>query len=164
MDTQLLKKFNEQMNHELYAAYLYLSISAYFESLSFRGLAKWMRHHAEEELKHAMKIYDHLIDRDLKVEFPSIAGVENNWKTPYEAVNAAFLHEKKVTKLINDLYHLAKEVKDPAAEQFLHWFIEEQVEEEDVTRTMSERVKLAGDNSAALLIIDSEAGKQEDHD
>lgn len=160
MDKNLSKKMSEQVNNELHAAYLYLVISEYFESLSLKGFAAWMLHHAEEELSHAMKLYRHLVDRGERVVFPAIPSIEQTWGSPLEAMQAAYGHEIKVTKQINALYELADSVRDLAAKELLLWFAKEQVEEEDVTRTFVEQLKLIGNMHGALIYLDHKAGKQ----
>ncbi|MEM3373137.1 MAG: ferritin [Candidatus Anstonellales archaeon] len=164
VDNKLKEKMCEQIRNELHAAYLYLAVSEYFESVALKGLAKWMLHHAEEELEHAMKFYRHLVDRNERINFYEIPKVDSNFKSPLEAAKAAYNHEVKVTKQINELYKLADEVHDPAAKELLLWFAKEQVEEEELTRTLVDLLTLANNESKELLLIDFKYGENAEKD
>ncbi|MCX8166738.1 MAG: ferritin [Candidatus Micrarchaeota archaeon] len=166
VDQKLKDKMCEQIRNELHAAYLYLGVSEYFESMALKGLAKWMLHHAKEEIEHAMKFYRHLVDRNERITFHQIEAVNSNYKSPLEAAKAAYNHEVKVTKQINDLYKLADDVHDPAAKELLLWFAKEQVEEEEVTRTLVDLLTLAQNDTKELLLIDYRYGKsaKKDHE
>ncbi len=141
MDIELLKILNEQLNKELYAAYLYLSMSAYFSELAMDGFAKNLRKQSEEELVHAGKIYDYLIERDENIVFKEIEAPNINWESPLEALKRALEHEKFVTESIEKVYEASKEKKDWATEVFLQWFIAEQVEEEEKFRTLIKKLE-----------------------
>jgi len=154
------KAFGEQLNAELYSAYLYLSMAAYFDSENLPGFAGWMKVQAQEEVAHAMKFYGHINERGGRVTLKAIAGPKTNWKSPLEAFQDAHKHEQKVTGLIDKLMTLAEAEKDRAASIFLQWFVAEQVEEEAsvdyVVKTL-ERVKGA---PMALLMLDRESAKR----
>ena len=122
------KAINEQVNAELYSAYLYLSMQAYFESQNLKGFANWMSVQTQEEVMHAMKMYHFLIERGGKVTLKAIAGPETDWKSPVAAFEQVAAHENKVTGLINNLVNMAIEEKDHATNTFLQWFVNEQVE------------------------------------
>lgn len=151
---------NEQINAELYSAYLYLSMVAYFESINLPGFATWMRVQTQEELAHAMKIYDYVNERGGRITLKSIAEPQAEWKSPLAAFEAAYGHEQKVTGLINGLVNLANEEKDIAANTFLQWFVDEQVEEEESAETVVNKLKLAADASDGMNMLDNEMGQR----
>ena len=151
---------NEQVNAEFYSAYLYLSMVAYFESMNMPGFATWMRVQTQEEIVHAMKIYDYVNDRGGRVILKSIAEPQAEWKSPLAAFEAAYGHEQKVTGLINGLVNLAIEEKDHAANMFLQWFVNEQVEEEESAEKVVNKLKLAADDSDGMNMLDNEMGQR----
>lgn len=158
IDKKVLKLLNEQVNHEFYAAYLYLSMSANFESKSLKGFANWMRVQYEEELIHALKIFDFIGDRGEQAILTQIATPKASWKSPLEAFADAYKHEQKVTALINNLVDVAEKAKDRASYSFLQWYVDEQVEEEAQTSELVDKLKMIKDNAHALLMLDNELG------
>ncbi len=152
--------FNAQINAELYSAYLYLSMSAYFEALNLPGSAKWMRVQHGEEQGHAMKMFDFVLDRGGHVVLLPIARPPAEFASPAAAWQAVLEHEQKVTGLIHTLYEQAVAEHDYAAQTMLTWFITEQVEEEKNASLMLERFSAAGANAATLLILDSHFTKR----
>lgn len=153
---------NDQINKELYSAYLYLSMSAYFESISMPGSAKWMRVQHDEEHTHANKIFDYVNDRGGRVVLKAIDAPQVEFKSPLAAWEMVLEHERKVTASIHKLYELALAEKDYATQAMLKWFIDEQVEEEKNAMLMVERFKQAGDNPATLLILDAHFTKRDE--
>ena len=153
---------NEQINAELYSAYLYLSMAAYVESKNFRGMAHWLKIQAKEELEHAMKIYNYVFERGGEVKLKEIKQPPTNWSSFIELFKHIYEHEKHVTELIYNLLRKAKEENDHATEVFLNWFVSEQVEEEDQARYIYEKLKLVGDNLNALFLIDRELGMRKE--
>lgn len=153
---------NEQIKNELYSAYLYLSMSAYFESLTLPGSAKWMRAQFAEEQEHALKMFDFVNDRGGRVTLKAIDQPTFEWKSPLAAWENVLEHERKVTALINQLYAQAVAEKDYATQTFLAWFVTEQVEEEKNATLMVERIKQAGDHSSALLLFDGHLTKRDE--
>lgn len=152
---------NQQINAEMYSAYLYLAISSYFETQNLSGFAKWMKGHAQEEMTHAMKFYEYLLDRMGKVTLEAIPAPPCHWDSPLSALEHVYQHELKVTSLIHELLEKAMANKDFATCSFLDWFVNEQVEEEANTSKMLEKVKLAGSSTGALFALDHHAGKNE---
>lgn len=153
--------FNEQINEELGSAYLYLSMSAYFESLNLTGFAHWMREQAKEEIGHAMRFYTHITDRNGRVLLSALKAPKTDWKSPLSAFQDALKHEEHISACIDKLVDLAQKEKDHPAFEFLQWFVDEQVEEEKSVGEMVEKLKLAGDHPAGLLFLDAEAKKRE---
>lgn len=152
--------FNEQLKHEFYSAYLYLSMSAYCTSVNLPGFAHWMRVQAQEEAGHAMKIYQYVEDRGGRVALQAIGQPPVDFKAPLEVLEQVRQHEQMVTGEINRLYALAAQEKDYASQTFLQWFLTEQVEEEKMSTQLVETLKLAGDNRSALLMLDKELGQR----
>ncbi len=151
---------NDQINAELYSAYLYLSMVAYFESVNLSGFATWMKAQTQEELVHAMKMYDFVNERGGRITLTSIDGPPTEWDSPLAAFEAAYAHEQLVTGLINDLVNLAVEEKDHATNAFLQWFVNEQVEEEMSADNVVQNLKIANEAPGALFMIDRELGQR----
>ncbi len=136
------KAINNQINNELYSEYLYLSMSAYFESINLDGFAHWMREQVKEESSHAMKLYKYLIERGGKVDLTEIKAPPKEWTSPLNAMEAAYEHETQITEMINKLVDIAVEEKDKATEVFLDWFVDEQVEEEASADKIVQQLKI----------------------
>lgn len=160
MNEKVQAALNAQINMELSAFYTYLSMSAYFEASSLMGFAAWVRHHAEEEMVHAMKIYDYINHRRGRVLLTAIAPPKTNWDSALSAFEDAMRHEEKVTASINELVDLARKEKDHATESFLKWFVDEQVEEEEVVDLAIQKLKLIGDFGPGLYMLDRELAEQ----
>jgi len=152
--------FNRQVNAELYSSYLYLAMSAWCSERSLVGFANWMRVQAKEELFHATKIFDYILERGGKVELDAIEKPESEWSSPLEVSEEVANHEAKVTGLINDLVDIAIQEKDHAANNFLQWFVAEQVEEEASAGEVLERMKMIGGDSAGMFVMDMELAKR----
>ncbi len=151
---------NEQINKELFSAYLYLSMSAYFESINLPGSAKWMRAQHDEEHLHANKFFDYVNDRGGRVVLMAIDAPQVEFKSPLAAWEMVLEHERKVTASIHKLYEVALAEKDYATQSMLKWFIDEQVEEEKNATLMVERFKQAGDHPSTLLLLDGHFTKR----
>ena len=157
---KMLAAFNKQINAEMYSAYLYLSMEAYCQSINLTGFATWMRPQTQEEMMHAMKIYDFVFERGGKVTLEAIDKPPFSWDSPLAAFKEVLKHEQHVTSLINDLVDLAIKEKDHASNIFLQWFVTEQVEEEASADAVIQRLKLAKDNASGLFMIDAELGQR----
>lgn len=150
----LRTEFNRQMNQELRNAYLYLAMTAYFDSLSLTGFANYFRVQAKEELGHAMRFYDFMVDRGWEVELQEVPKPKTKWSSVLEAAEDFLAAETENTKRIWRLVDLAREAGDKAAENFLQWFVSEQVEEEKNASELLAKVRMARDQPAALLALD----------
>jgi len=157
---QVEKALNEQLNAELWSGYLYLSMAAHFENTNLRGMAHWMKKQAHEELDHAMRFYNYIIDRSGKVTLTAIDKVPTSWKSPLDAFQESYNHEVKVTGLINSLADLAAKQGDHATTVMLHWFITEQIEEEAQTLLIVNKLKLIDKSTGGLFMLDHELGKR----
>ena len=160
----LQKAMNDQVRKEFESAYLYLSMAAWMEDQTLPGFAAWLRQQAREEAGHAMRIYDHLIDRGCRVELQPLAGPATEFKMPLDVFQQVKKHEEQVTQSINDLYGLAANDRDYASQVFLEWFITEQVEEEKNSTQVLDSVRRVGDNQAALVMLDRELGQRTPED
>ncbi len=156
INAKMQEAINQQINAELASGYLYLSMSAYFESTNLLGFANWMRVQAQEELMHAMKFYDYLNQRGGRVDLRAVAGPVVSWDSPLHAFEETLVHEIKVTGLINQLVDLSRELSDHATHNFLQWFVAEQVEEEASADEVIQRLKLVGKDGAGLFMLDRE--------
>ena len=160
LNSQIEDKLNLQMHNEFETAYAYLSLSMDLCAGAFNGFAHWMRKQYEEELGHAMKFYYYINQCGNRLCLYPLDKANFSIKTPLQAFEKAYEMEINTTKDIHALYALAVECKDYPSREFLHYFIKEQVSEEDEMRTMVDRLKLAGDNSASILNLDQLAGQR----
>lgn len=160
MSQTMQDALNEQMKHEFYSVYLYLSMSAYCDGVNLPGLARWMRGQAQEEAKHAMKIFDHLLDRGGRAELQQIDRPPVQYASPLEVFEQAHRHEQQVTASINRVYGLAMDERDFASKVFLDWFVQEQVEEEKTSGLLAEQMRMVGEDRPGLLMLDRELGQR----
>lgn len=158
MSDKMIAAINEQINAELYSAYLYMSMMTQFEAESLKGIANWMRVQSMEETTHAYKFYDYVIERGGQVKLAAIAGPPTEWANALAAFENVAEHEAHVTSLINNLMDIAIETKDHASVSFLQWFIDEQVEEEAAAADIVSKLRLIGDNPQGLFMMDKELG------
>jgi len=142
---------NNQIQAEFYSAQLYLSMSAYSEAENFRGFARWLKVQYEEETSHGMKFLGYIQERGGEVELKAIEAPPVKFGSMLKMFEEVLSHEKKVTAMINNLYELALKEKDYAAQIFLQWFINEQVEEEANATLIVAQLKMIGDKSVGGL-------------
>ena len=152
--------FNNQIQAEMASAYLYLSMAAYCEGKNLKGFGHWLRAQYNEEVSHAMKMFDYVIERGGQVLLQAIEAPPAEFGSPVDVFAKVLAHEEHVTARINSLYELAVAEKDYASQIFLQWFISEQVEEEGSAGEIVEKLKFAGDKGSALVWIDKELGKR----
>lgn len=160
LNPKLTKLLNEQINNELSSSYVYLAMAAWFEQTPYSGFAQWMFTQSREENMHALKFYQYVVDRDAKVELQPVSKPKADFKSPLDVFEHSLKQEQKVTQQINDLFEVAEQVKDHASKNLLLWFLNEQMEEEKTVRDMLDRLKLAGNDPASLLVLDREAGSR----
>jgi len=146
--------FNDQIQKEFYSSYLYLAMAAHFESVNLPGFASWMKKQADEERSHGMRLWEHMYDRGGKVELEAIEPPPAAFGKPLEVFQQVLAHEQKVTASINALYALALKEGDVAAQIFLQWFVNEQVEEEKNASELIEQLKMSGDQAFGVLFMD----------
>jgi ferritin len=160
MSKTMQDALNQQMKQEFYSVYLYLSMSAYCDAANLPGLSHWMRAQAQEEAKHAIKIFDHLLDRGGRVELQQIDRPPAQFSSPREVFEQAHRHEQQVTASIDKVYGLAMDERDFASRVFLDWFVQEQVEEERTSGLLAEQLRMVGEDRPGLLMLDRELGQR----
>lgn len=152
------KAINEQINAEVYSAYLYWSMSAYAQSIGLKGFANWLLIQYKEESDHAMIFYNYVIERGGKVTLETIQKPQTEWKDVIDVFENVYKHEQHVTSLINNLKTLAIEEKDHATSSFMNWFVDEQVEEEANADEILNNLKMIEGNKGAIFMLDKEYG------
>ncbi len=150
----LVDALNQQINYEYFASYQYLAMAAYFESVGMPGFALWMREQSNEEMLHAMKIFDFMHDRGARVKLLAIKEPVSEFSSTLDVFEKTLAHEQAVTASINSLYELAQQEKDYPTQVMLQWFIEEQVEEEKTVQEIIDQLKLIGDDGTGLYQLD----------
>lgn len=158
---KLEKALNKQLNYELYSAYLYFSMKAFFAKSAWCGFKKWMCVQAHEEIEHAMGIFRYLIERGGSVELEPIEKPEHDWTDTLAVFEHAYNHEKNITARINELFDIMEEEKDRAALSFLDWYLKEQVEEERNAKVILEKLKYISDDKTALMLLNEDLMKRE---
>ena len=156
MDQTLQDRLNDHLKLEFEAAHRYLSMALWLERMDLPGFGAWLRGQSADELGHAHRIIDHLANRDLLVKIPAIPAQPTEWESPSAAVADILESEQRVTRAIEGLYDVSESVHDRAASIMLQWFINEQVEEENVARTLLGRLRLVGGDGVGMLMIDQE--------
>lgn len=156
LSKKMVEALNKQINNELYSAYLYLSTSAHSTFIGMKGFANWFMVQYQEEMMHAMKIYDYVNDQGGQVKLMAVAQPPTEFGSLLEMFEKTLKHEKFITKCINDLVNLAIEEKDHATNIFLQWFVTEQIEEEANDNEIISKLKLVGEEGNGLLMIDRE--------
>jgi len=157
---KIISALNKQLNLELFSSYLYLSMSAYFDSVNLSGFASWTKIQSAEEYEHSMKFFDFLNQLGGKIVLDAISKPKNDWNSAFEVYEDIYEHEQKVTDSINKLVDLAIEEKDHAVNNFLQWFVKEQVEEEASVKLIVEKLKGIGDHKNAVYMLDHHAAKR----
>src|SRR5262245_56593473 len=130
MTKDLLKGLNQHLALEFRASHEYLAMSIWLAEHDLPGFSKWMRQQSGDELLHAQRIIDHLVERDQKVVLPAIAAPPGSWKSAETLCEHVLRNEQDVTASINLLYVKAEAAKDRPATVMLQWFVTEQMEEE----------------------------------
>ena len=149
---------NEQINKEMYSAYLYMSMSAHSTNAGLPGFANWFMVQYKEEMEHAMKIYDYVNNQGGRVKLKTIEEPLSTFKDAMDMFQKTLKHEQFITKSINELVELAFKERDHATQIFLQWFVTEQIEEEGNDNDIIAKLKLAGDKGNGLFMIDKELG------
>jgi len=156
INSKMTGNINQQINREIYSAYLYLSMAAYATSIGLNGIANWFNVQVKEELTHAEKFYNYVNQQGGRVKLKAIEQPPHDFSSAVDLFEKTLEHEKKVTKMIDGLVNAAKKENDHATETFLQWFVTEQVEEEANDTGILQKLKLAGKDGNGLLMIDSQ--------
>ncbi|MBU1024259.1 ferritin [bacterium] len=158
MDKKIQEALNNQINYELFSAYLYLSMSAYFENGGLSGCASWMNSQAQEEMVHALKMYNYIVECGGRVKLAAIGEPRFEWDSPVDVLKETLEHERGVTRRIYKIVDLAIELKDHGTNQFLQWFVGEQVEEEATAEDILKKMELMKDAPGGMYLLDQEMG------
>jgi len=161
MNADLLRGFNEHLTLEFRASHEYLAMSVWLAEHDLPGFSAWMRKQSSDELMHAQRVIDHLVERDQRVVLPAIPQPPADWPSASSLVAHVLKNEQEVTSSIGALYATAERTSDRPAQVMLQWFVTEQMEEESSARAILGRLKLAGSEGLGLLLVDQElaAGK-----
>ncbi len=157
---EMEERLNAQLNLELYSAYLYYAMNAYFESTGLAGFSHWMTMQAQEELLHVTKVFSYINDRGGRVKLAAVQAPPSEWSSPLEVMKATYEHECGVTEGINEEVSLANSLSDHASAAFLQWFVSEQVEEEAVADAIVQKLRIIGGDASGLFLLDSEMTKR----
>lgn len=153
---EITTALNDQINREMYSAYLYMSMSAYAGKIGLKGFANWFMVQYHEEMFHAMKMYEYIQRQGEDVKLDSLATPPNTFESPLDMFTQTLTHEQYITQSINNLMDLAVSVKDHATQIFLEWYVTEQIEEEENDNDIIQQLNLIGDNPHGLLMLDRE--------
>ncbi len=159
MNAKLLSGMNEHLKLEFKASHEYLAMSVWLSSHDLPGFATWMRKQSSDELLHAQKFIDHMVERDQQVVLPAVPQPPMSWDTVEALCTHVLRNEQEVTASINELYAVAEVAKDRPAVVLLQWFVNEQMEEESAARAILGRIRLGGTTGVGLLMIDQELAK-----
>jgi ferritin len=157
---KIQEALNAHVTNELYSANLYLAMSAYCESRSFKGFARWLRVQYFEEIEHSIKMLDYLVARGGAPALGAVPAPPREYGTILEVFERVLEHERHVSQSIEELHRTAVAERDTAAQVFLQWFVSEQVEEEANVQEIVDRLTMIGDKSSAALYLDKEYGKR----
>ncbi len=160
MDPRMTEALNRQINEELASWYIYLSMATWLEDENWNGMAHWVKKQAQEEMNHAMKIYGFVNERRAKVDLSAIPAAKTSWDSVTQVFDEVLAHEEHITACIHKLYKLARELDDLPAQEFLNWFVKEQVEEEANADQIVQKIRRIGDGKHGLFMLDHELGKR----
>lgn len=156
LSKKMAQALNEQINKEMYSAYLYMSMSACSNTMGLKGFANWFMVQYHEEMFHAMKLFEYVQRQGEEVKLEAVKAPPKDFASQLDMFTQTLAHEQFITKSINELMELAVEKKDHATQIFLEWYVTEQVEEEENDNDIIAQLKLIGDNPHALLMLDRE--------
>lgn len=157
---KMTRALNEHIQKELYSSHLYLAMSSWCEAANLPGFARWLRIQYEEERKHAMRLFDYLLDQGVDAQVPEVKAPPAGWSSVQEVFRAVAAHEREITASVHRLRALATEENDYATQVEIDWFVKEQVEEEKNANLLAAHIEMVGDRSAAILNLDHRAGKR----
>ena len=158
LNERIEKALNEQINAEMWSAYLYLSMAAYCHKTGQPGMAKWFEVQFKEEQDHAKILFNYIVQRNGVVSLKPIDAVPTEWKSTLDVFESTLAHEQKVTSLINNLFALTTQENDYATQSMLNWSVDEQVEEEENAQNIIDNLKMIKDNGYGIYMLDKELG------
>jgi ferritin len=160
LSKKMYEALNDQVNHELESEYVYLQLAAWSKANNLEGFYGWMTHQAAEEREHAMKIHDFLIDNGHEVTLTGIPQPKLNIKSAVDVFKASLKHEQKISKNIHDCYTVALAEKCYRSQVMLHWFIDEQLEEEATAGSILQKLEDLKESPSSIYWIDKELKKR----
>ena len=160
LDKKIYDLINDQINKELYSAYLYVDFSFYFGGKGLSGFASWYMKQAKEEVEHAEKFIKYVHDNGMKVELLAIDKPDKKLNDDMSVLKMGLEHEQYVTSLINKIYDAAFEIKDYKTMGFLDWFVNEQIEEEANADELCRKTRFAGDDKNAILLLNEKLAER----
>jgi ferritin len=160
LSKKMSDRLNEQINKEMFSAYLYMAMSARSGEAGYKGVAKWLMVQYHEEMFHAMKLYGYLEDQGAAVELKALAAPAFKETGIKELFEHVLEHEKEVTASIREIVALAREERDYATEGFIQWYVQEQVEEEKNDNEILQAIGLVGNSAQGLYLLNVELGKR----
>ena len=152
---------NKQLNAEIFSSYLYVSMAAQCKADDLDGCAAWLEAQAQEEMTHAAKFYNYIIQRGGRVKLAGIDAPQVEWDSTLAVFEDTLTHEQKVSAMINDLMDVAIAQKDHATQIFLQWFVTEQVEEEESVSMVLGKIKRVKDSAQGMYLLDQELGQRQ---
>lgn len=155
MKAEVAKALNDHINFEFHSGYIYLQLALAMEEQNYKGYSSWLMQHYNEELLHAQAFINFMIKRDETPILEDIKASQFDMKEPVEVAKFIYEHEKKVTEKIYKINDIAKKADDYATEIFMHTFINEQIEEEDITKDIYDKFTLSGDSISAKMLVDN---------
>ena len=158
LNPKVAELLNQQINKELYSAYLYLDFANYYEATGLDGFANWYKIQAQEERDHAMLFYQYMQNNGAKITLEAIDKPDKVFQNTMDPLKEGLVHEEYVTSLIHNLYAAAHEVNDFRTLQFLDWFVKEQGEEETNASNLIQKMELFGSDAKGLYMLNSELG------
>lgn len=158
LEPSIQHAINVQMQAEFQSSYTYLAYSAHLDSMNLKGFAHWMNIQFQEEQQHALKLYDHILRRGGTIELMTLEKPVVIGENALQIFEHTLKHEQMITQKINALYKLALEKADYPLQTLLHWFIDEQVEEEENVNEILDKLRLIGDHGPNLFMLDQELG------
>ena len=161
MNGKINQALNHQIHMELESSYLYLALSAYYDSNDLPGFAHWMRAQSREEYGHAMRLFDYLLTRGAKVDLDGLGKPADGFTSPVKAFDRVVEHERRVTEAIHKLYQIALGEGDLATGVELQWFIREQVEEEHSASEVAAQLRWGNGEPMGLLMVDRQLAKRQ---
>lgn len=160
INERLANAINNQVTAEIEASLVYLQLSYFLDDMGLTGMRDWMKAQSEEELEHADKFSQHLLDRGYVPQIGDVAPPKLDIATAVDAFEASLAHEQKISGLIRELAAIQDAEKDYDSRALINWFLEEQIEEEATVGEILDRLRIAGDSGSGLLRIDSELGSR----
>jgi ferritin len=153
---KLEKKLQDQIQKEANSSHIYLAMASWAETNGFEGAAQFLYQHSDEERQHMLKLVKYVNDRGSQAKIPALNSPSGSFNSLREVFQNILEHEEGVTESINEIVDVCLEVKDHITNNFMQWYVAEQLEEEQLARTILDKLELIGDNDSGLYFFDNE--------